>query len=144
MTRTRTSLARLGLTAPRAESTLTELGWWAGDGPAEGADVVMWALARSPDPELALRTVERLFDAAPDRADLDRALRSDLRLRGRLFSLAGSSTALGDHLVTHPDRWHRLADDPLKESSADPARAMLVAVGADPDGPPAGAPGGGG
>ncbi len=67
MTRTRTSLARLGLTAPRAESTLTGLGWWAGDGPADGADVVMWALARSPDPELALRVVERLYEAVDDR-----------------------------------------------------------------------------
>lgn len=138
----RASLTRLGLTEPWAEATLVELGWWAGDRPADGADQLMWALARSPDPELALRTVERLFDAATDRAELDRALRSDVRLRGRLFSLAGSSTALGDHLVTHPDRWHRLVDDPDGDSSSDPARAMLVAVGADPDGPPAGAPGG--
>ena len=140
MTRTRTSLARLGLTAPRAESTLTELGWWAGDGPAEGADVVMWALARSPDPDLALRVVERLYEAVADRPALDAALRSDAGLRGRLLAVLGSSTALGDHLVAHPDRWHRLSADP---DPAGYAARLLRAVGADPDAPPPGTPQGG-
>ena len=140
MTRTRTSLARLGLTAPRAESTLTELGWWAGDGPADGADVVMWALARSPDPELALRVVERLYEAVDDRPALDAALRADAGLRGRLLAVLGSSTALGDHLVAHPDRWHRLSADPDPTGYGE---RLLRAVGADPDAPPPGTPQGG-
>ncbi len=135
------SLARLGLTGPWAEATLAELGWWDGDRPAAGAEAVMWALARSPDPDLALRSVERLFEVVDDRAELDAALRADVGLRGRLLALLGGSTALADHLVTHPDRWHRLVDRP-KEPPADPTAALLAAVGADPDGPPAGAAGG--
>ena len=70
----------------------------------------MWALARSPDPDLALRTVDRLAAAdARDRGGVRRrAARATSCLRGRLFALLGGSTALGDHLVTHPDRWRRL------------------------------------
>ncbi len=136
------SLARLGLTEPRAESTLVELGWWSGDGPAVGAEPIMWALARSPDPDLALRTLERLFAAAPDGKALNIALRAEAGLRGRLVALLGSSTALGDHLVTHPDRWHRLRSR-AQTPGADPTPGLLAAVGADPDAPPAGAVGGG-
>jgi [glutamine synthetase] adenylyltransferase / [glutamine synthetase]-adenylyl-L-tyrosine phosphorylase len=135
------SLARLGFTEPWVEPTLVDLGWWAGDRPAEGAEQVMWALARSPDPHLALLAVERLHGAVADRRALDAALRSDSVLRGRLLALLGGSSVLGDHLVTHPDRWHRLtatADGPTSR----PLPALLRAVGADPDGPPAGGPGG--
>jgi glutamate-ammonia-ligase adenylyltransferase len=139
--RPRASLARLGLTGSWAEATLAALGWWSGDRPTPGAEAVMWALARSPDPDLALRTVERLFENAEDRVELDAALRTDVGLRGRLLAVAGSSTALGDHLVAHPDRWRRLAGDPDKEP-ANPTAALLTAVGADPDGPPAGSNGG--
>ncbi|GAA0937436.1 bifunctional [glutamine synthetase] adenylyltransferase/[glutamine synthetase]-adenylyl-L-tyrosine phosphorylase [Pseudonocardia zijingensis] len=130
MTRTGTSLARLGLTEAWAESVLTELGWWAGDRPAAGAEAVMAALARSPDPDLALRSAERLVHAVPDRADLDAALRSDEVLRGRLLALLGSSTALADHLISHPDRWHRLTGSapPPGEGARE---ALLNAVGAD-------------
>ncbi|HEY4420037.1 MAG TPA: bifunctional [glutamine synthetase] adenylyltransferase/[glutamine synthetase]-adenylyl-L-tyrosine phosphorylase [Pseudonocardia sp.] len=141
MTRTGTSLARLGLTESWAEATLDELGWWAGDKPADGAEEVMWALARSPDPDLALRAAERLAHAVSDRNEFDAALRSDPGLRGRLFALLGSSSALGDHLVTHPDRWHRLATD-APDHDHDAQGALLRAVGADPAAPPAGSPGG--
>ena len=137
------SLARLGLTEPWAESTVVELGWWSGDRPAIGAEPIMWALARSPDPDLALRSLERLFAAVPDRQALGAALRVEPGLRGRLIAVLGSSTALGDHLVAHPDRWHRLRDD-VPGSRPDPTAGMLAAVGADPDAPPAGAAGGGG
>jgi glutamate-ammonia-ligase adenylyltransferase len=141
VTRTGTSLARLGLTEPWVEATLDELGWWAGDKPADGAEEIMWALARSPDPDLALRTVERLVHAVSDRKEFEAALRSDAGLRGRLFALLGSSSALGDHLVTHPDRWNRLVTD-APDVGHDPRAALLRAVGADPDAPPAGSPGG--
>jgi glutamate-ammonia-ligase adenylyltransferase len=140
--RPRASLARLGFTEGWAEASLAELGWWSGDRPAEGAEPVMWALARSPDPDLALRAVERLFAAVPDGPELDHALRTDVGLRGRLLALLGSSTALGDHLVANPDRWRRMAGDPAKEHPSDPTAALLAAVGADPNGTPAGAAGG--
>lgn len=132
--RTGGSLARLGLTEAWAEATLAELGWWAGDKPAEGAEEIMWALARSPDPDLALRSIERLFAAVPDPEALDAELRVDQCLRGRLMAVLGSSSALGDHLVTHPDRWHRLTGDP---DPVEPTAALLAAVGADPAGGPA-------
>jgi glutamate-ammonia-ligase adenylyltransferase len=96
----------------------------------------MWALARSPDPDLALRSVERLFAVVSDKQALNSALRSERGLRGRLLALLGSSTALGDHLVAHPDRWHRLRES--AQPPADPTATLLAAVGADPDGPPAG------
>ncbi|MDT7709172.1 MAG: [glutamine synthetase] adenylyltransferase / [glutamine synthetase]-adenylyl-L-tyrosine [Pseudonocardiales bacterium] len=135
------SLARLGLTEPSAESTLLDLGWWSGDRPALGAEPIMWALARSPDPDLALRGVERLFAAVGDGPDLHRALRTDTGLRGRMISILGSSTALGDHLVTHPDRWHLLREG-AQVAGSDPTATLHGAVGAEPDEPPAGAPGG--
>ena len=144
--RTGASLARLGITDPRAELTLTRLDWWSGDTPADDTTApVMWALARSPDPNLALRAVDRLAEAASDWPALDAALRADTVLRGRLMALLGSSTALGDHLVAHPDRWHRLTGDAVgeaRDSNSYIAR-LLIAVGADPQAPPAGAPGGG-
>jgi glutamate-ammonia-ligase adenylyltransferase len=125
---------------------LTTLGWWAGDAPTSGSAEVMWALARSADPELALRTVDRLAGAdAREWKACDAALRRDVVLRGRLFGLVGGSTALGDHLVTYPDRWRRLtseAPDPGADVDSRTA-TLLAAVGADPAAPPAGAPGGG-
>ncbi|MDN5860140.1 MAG: bifunctional [glutamine synthetase] adenylyltransferase/[glutamine synthetase]-adenylyl-L-tyrosine phosphorylase [Pseudonocardia sp.] len=141
--RTGTSLTRLGLTETWAESTLTDLGWWERDGPTAGAGPALGALARSPDPNAALRGLERLMAAVTDRAALDAALRTDIRLRGRLVTLLGSSTALSDHLVTHPDRWHRLAGDLGPADARGAVVAFLTAVGADPDAPPAGSPGGG-
>ena len=142
MTRAGASLARLGLTEPWAEATLTELGWWAGDRPAAGAENVMWALARSPDPDLALRAVERLVDAVSDRREFDAAIRAEVGLRGRLLTLLGSSTILADHLAVNPDRWHRLRDG-SRGPQDDPTPTLLAAVGADPDAPHAGGPGGG-
>ncbi len=141
MARLAGSLARLGLTEPWAEQTLAELGWWSGDKPDEGAESIMWALARSPDPDLALRSAERLYDVVPDRAALDRALRTDRVLRGRLLALLGSSTALADHLVAHPDRWYRLTFNGPGPTT-EPAATLLTAVGADPAAPPAGGKGG--
>ncbi|MBC3192900.1 bifunctional [glutamine synthetase] adenylyltransferase/[glutamine synthetase]-adenylyl-L-tyrosine phosphorylase [Pseudonocardia sp. C8] len=140
-----TSLARLGLPGPGADATLRTLGWWNGDGPVPGCEEIMWALARSPDQALALRAVERLAHTAPW-PDIDRALRTDRGLRGRLFATLGSSTALGDHLITHPDRWPLLADtverlDPPPDLARRTAN-LLRAVGADPAAPPPGTPGG--
>ncbi|MBP2367149.1 bifunctional [glutamine synthetase] adenylyltransferase/[glutamine synthetase]-adenylyl-L-tyrosine phosphorylase [Pseudonocardia parietis] len=143
--RTGTSLARLGLTGPDAHAMLRELGWWDGDVPAPGCEEIMWALARSPDQGLALRAVERL-SATPQWAAVDRALRTDRGLRGRLFATLGASAPLGDHLVTHPDRWSLLADTPeRRDPPPDLARRtanLLRAVGADPDAPPPGTAGG--
>jgi [glutamine synthetase] adenylyltransferase / [glutamine synthetase]-adenylyl-L-tyrosine phosphorylase len=148
--RTGTSLIRLGLTEEWAEQTLAELGWWNADRPARDAEQIMWALARSPDPNLALRTLERLAEAADkDWPELDAALRTDLGLRGRLLALVGSSTALGDHLVAHPTHWRLLRTGSALDPADPPGlarrtRALLAAVGcpSDPGLPEPGAPGG--
>ncbi|MBV9315657.1 MAG: bifunctional [glutamine synthetase] adenylyltransferase/[glutamine synthetase]-adenylyl-L-tyrosine phosphorylase [Pseudonocardia sp.] len=142
------SLIRLGLTESRAESTLGKLGWWDGDRPVEGAEAIMWALARSPDPNQALRTVERLAEVAGSEwSALDAQLRSDQGLRGRLLALLGSSTALGDHLVARPSLWRRLASDQALTPDRLPDLAtrtakLLAAVGADPVDAPAESSGG--
>jgi len=133
------SPARFGLTGASAEKQLRALGWWTGSGPATGAEAVLSALSRSPDPDLALNALERLREALGDGwGELDTALRTDPVLRGRLLGVLGGSAALADYLVAGPDRWHRLTEpDPLgNEETA--TRALLVAVGADPEGPPPG------
>ena len=145
-----TSLIRLGLTEQWAEQTLGTLGWWDGNYPAAGAEVQMWALARTPDPNLALRALERLAEnLGPGWAELNAALRDDLGLRGRLLALLGSSTVLGDHLVKYPQRWRLLAtgramDPDQPPTLADRRAALLAAVGAptDPELAQPGAPGG--
>jgi glutamate-ammonia-ligase adenylyltransferase len=142
------SLARLGLTEAWAAPTLATLGWWVDDRPLRDAEAVMWALARSPDPNLALRALERLADVGgAEWKALDAALRVDVGLRGRLLGLLGSSTVLGDHLVTRPQRWRRLSSDRALDPNLPPdldqrTAELLAAVHADPDAPPAGSPGG--
>jgi len=144
------SLIRLGLTEPWAEETLTALGWWEAGRPARSAESAMWALARSPDPNLALRTLERLAESDPaEWRALDAALRTDEGLRGRLLALLGASTALGDHLVTRPKQWRTLTSDraltpdrlpDLAARSATLLRAVACVM--EPGTPPPGAPGG--
>ncbi|MDT7659996.1 MAG: [glutamine synthetase] adenylyltransferase / [glutamine synthetase]-adenylyl-L-tyrosine [Pseudonocardiales bacterium] len=132
------SLARLGLTEAWAAPTLATLGWWVDDRPLRDAEAVMWALARSPDPNLALRALERLSEA--DRTEwsaLDAALRKDEGLRGRLLALLGASTALGDHLVSRPAVWRHLTSERALTPDRLPdvatrSAALLRAVGCEP------------
>ncbi len=144
--------ARLGLTDPDAGPRLVALGWWdaSGDGaPVPGTELIVWALARSPDPDLALVAIERLREALGDDdwAGLDEALRADQGLRGRLFGVLGGSTALGDHLIANPDRWRTLSTHRTPGRTYDPSvlpdldertGVLLAAVGAAPgeDRPP--------
>ncbi|QFZ16883.1 bifunctional [glutamine synthetase] adenylyltransferase/[glutamine synthetase]-adenylyl-L-tyrosine phosphorylase [Saccharothrix syringae] len=125
--RTPTSPARFGLTEARSNEHLRDAGWWEGRGPTAGAEPVLVALSRSPDPDLALRGVDRLRDALGDRwPELDGALRDGAVLRGRLLAVLGSSTALADFLVANPDRWADLADP----EPVDPAAFTPALVGA--------------
>ncbi|HYN03088.1 MAG TPA: bifunctional glutamine-synthetase adenylyltransferase/deadenyltransferase, partial [Vicinamibacteria bacterium] len=65
------------------------------------------ALAEVADPDLALVTVVRLMEAlagrAEDRERVVAALAAPGRDRDRMLAVLGASTALGDHLVAHPD-----------------------------------------
>ena len=64
----------------------------------------------------------------------------DQGLRGRLFGVLGGSTALGDHLVAHPERWRSLQSESTPGRTYDPSvlpdlaertRTLLTAVGAE-------------
>jgi [glutamine synthetase] adenylyltransferase / [glutamine synthetase]-adenylyl-L-tyrosine phosphorylase len=141
------SLARLGLTDGGAADTLARLGWWRHGQVRPDAEDVLWALSRTPDPNLALRTLARLASAmgngargdramrdghiGPGWAELDRLLCHDRGVRGRLLAVLGSSTALGDHLVANPAHWHGLASSEAAQVDwADHAvQRLLAAVG---------------
>ncbi|MCS7484463.1 bifunctional [glutamine synthetase] adenylyltransferase/[glutamine synthetase]-adenylyl-L-tyrosine phosphorylase [Umezawaea endophytica] len=108
--RTSASPARFGLTGPRSEEHLRATGWWSDGRPTEGAEPVLLALSRSPDPDLALRGVDRVREALGDGwSELTGALRADPVLRARLLAVLGSSTALADFLVADAGRWRLLA-----------------------------------
>ncbi|MGP4017178.1 bifunctional [glutamine synthetase] adenylyltransferase/[glutamine synthetase]-adenylyl-L-tyrosine phosphorylase [Saccharopolyspora sp. 5N708] len=132
------SPARYGFSdAPRAEAQLRRAGWWSDLGP-EGAEPIVAALSRTPDPDLALHSLDRLRDVADSAwAELSGALADDVGLRGRLFGVLGESTALADHLVAHPADWRRLRSDAVQPNTL-PERTsvLLTAVGADGGGVP--------
>jgi [glutamine synthetase] adenylyltransferase / [glutamine synthetase]-adenylyl-L-tyrosine phosphorylase len=124
-------LARAGFAdAGRAATALDRLGL-AG---LAADDSLLSAVGRAADPDRALGALARLVDAAADRDELTAALRTDEALRNRLVAVLGLSTALGDHLVRHPEQWHDLAalSPESRPAAAELRAAMLDAVGADP------------
>ncbi|WP_168704426.1 bifunctional [glutamine synthetase] adenylyltransferase/[glutamine synthetase]-adenylyl-L-tyrosine phosphorylase [Gordonia paraffinivorans] len=122
------SAGRLGLLDKGAPQSLAELGW----NTPESVDV-LWALSRSPDADLALRTLVRLrAEVGEEWAEIDSELRSNRSFRGRLFGLIGSSDALADHLVAESATWRLLLEDTLPDR-AEVDRLMLESVGAEPE-----------
>ncbi len=98
-------VGRLGLVESTAQADLDRLGW-----NTEAHVELLWSLSRAPDADAALHAVIRLREALGSAWDeLDGALLKDRGLRGRLFSVLGSSLALGDHLIANPQAWHLLA-----------------------------------
>jgi glutamate-ammonia-ligase adenylyltransferase len=123
------SAARFGFTDDRAEEQLRAAGWWAESRPAEGAEQVLAALSRSPDPDLALRGIDRMREADEVAwPELSTALRDDAQLRGRLFAVLGSSAALGDFLVASAGEWERLRTG--RGTTTDDYSAVLVEAAA--------------
>jgi [glutamine synthetase] adenylyltransferase / [glutamine synthetase]-adenylyl-L-tyrosine phosphorylase len=117
------SVGRLGLVESSAPAHLDRLGW-----NTDAHVEMLWSLSRAPDADDALRTMVRLADAVGrDWDELNQALVKDKGLRGRLFGVLGSSLALGDHLVAHPDSWRLLAGA-VTLPSADELRNMFAAV----------------
>jgi len=115
------SVGRLGLVEPCAPGDLDRLGW-----NTDAHVELLWSLSRAPDADKALRALVRLADA--DRRgwdELGQAVVKDRGLRGRLFGVLGSSLALGDHLVAHPDSWHLLAGG-VTLPTADELRAAFA------------------
>jgi [glutamine synthetase] adenylyltransferase / [glutamine synthetase]-adenylyl-L-tyrosine phosphorylase len=149
-------LVRFGfLDGERAARLLSEpaMGLWdlERNEPADPeAGPVVSALARTGDPDLAVRSLRRLIESL-DRADptgssaaaLLARLRGSAMLRARLLSVLGASSGLADHLAAHPGDWTVLDGDgdgmsrgPTRPTPQTLERQMLVAVGADPDDPP--------
>jgi glutamate-ammonia-ligase adenylyltransferase len=110
------------LLEPSAAASLREVGW-----DNVESIPVLWALSRAPDADLALSTLMRLRESIADGWDaIDSAIRTDSSLRGRLFALLGSSSALGDHLVAAPSAWEVLRRKELPDR--DELIADLLAV----------------
>ncbi len=117
------SVGRLGLVEPSAPADLNRLGW-----NTDAHVELLWSLSRAPDADTALAAIVRLVDALGEGwDDLNRELVTDRGLRGRLFGVLGSSLALGDHLVAHPDSWRLLAGK-VKLPAADDLRAQFLEI----------------
>ncbi|OHV03413.1 bifunctional glutamine-synthetase adenylyltransferase/deadenyltransferase [Mycobacterium talmoniae] len=115
------SVGRLGLVDPNAGAGLAKLGW-----DTDAHVDVLWALSRAPDADGALRALVRLSETADvNWAELNELLQTDTSLRGRLFAVLGSSLALGEHLVAHPQSW-RLLHGEIRLPSADELRGLLA------------------
>jgi glutamate-ammonia-ligase adenylyltransferase len=126
------SVARYGLTDDRAGEFLHAAGWWGSadgtGGPSKDHEPTLVALSRTPDADLALRCVDRMRTGDPEGwAGLNQALATDRGLRARLLSVLGSSTALGDFVVSRPGEWRRLLTD-RQSSPADYPAILLAAV----------------
>ena len=118
------SVGRLGLVDPPAGERLAQLGWYDHDDQAH-VDL-LWSLSRAPDADAALRAMVRLSEN-PDTGwdELNAALLTERSLRGRLFAVLGSSLALGDHLVAHPQSW-KLLRGKVKLPTRDQLRAAFT------------------
>ncbi|MFQ6227411.1 bifunctional [glutamine synthetase] adenylyltransferase/[glutamine synthetase]-adenylyl-L-tyrosine phosphorylase [Nocardia sp. NPDC002869] len=128
-------VGRLGLLDPSAADSLKTLGW-----DNIESIPVLWSLSRSPDADLALNTLIRLSEALGNEwAELDSAIRAETTLRGRLFALLGSSTALGDHLVADPGAWVLLRREELPDRD-ELIADLLAVVGGVPESGPNAAP----
>ena len=119
------ALARLGFADPgRAESLLADPALAGLVDPLDDifSDGLPDALGQVADPDLALLSLVRLMESlrrrepaerdtdtdtggSSDPAQLVAALRHPGRARDRMLAVLGASTALGDHLVAHPDQW---------------------------------------
>ena len=116
------SPATLGLTRPTAAEDLAQLGW----DNAESLDE-LWALAAAGDPDMALNTLMRVVDGAPE---VITAMREDETFRVRLIALLGGSSAFGDHLAAHPEIWKELQR--ALPTPTEMLHTLLTTVGAEP------------
>lgn len=98
------------------------------DWPASTAPLLT-RIAESADPDLALAGLDRLNDAVPDL--LSRLVEEEILAR-QLIMVLGSSVALQQHLVAHPDHLDQLAQVADRRGAQDLRRELLEAVGADP------------
>ena len=131
-------LARLGFGEPARADTLLDDPALAGlTDPLDEvfADGLPDALSQVADPDLALLGLVRLMESLAkadiddegSRGELIAALRHASAGRDRLLAVLGASSALGDHLVTHPDHW-RAVTDATRQSAAQRREEAVAAV----------------
>ncbi len=82
-------------------------------------------LSKAADPDLATLQMVRLAEADP--ALVEELIGEHEHRLTRLVAVLGGSRALGDHVISHPDRVHAVWQD-----EPDPREALMRAVGADP------------
>lgn len=120
-------LARLGFQdADRSAAALARLG--------PVADDLVHLVASAADPDQAVGYLADLADRVADRDAMLEELAGDEGSAMRLLSVLGASSALGDHLLRHPEHWQDLTDPALGSTrpAAFALRAQLLeAVGAD-------------
>ncbi|MEV6617258.1 bifunctional [glutamine synthetase] adenylyltransferase/[glutamine synthetase]-adenylyl-L-tyrosine phosphorylase [Streptomyces sp. NPDC051051] len=103
-----TRLLRHGFTDASAAERLLD---GAGLSPLRNDPVLLEALGRTADPDLALRGLARLLEAQPGaaaRRELIDTVIAAKPLRDRLLGVLGASAALADHLARHPRDWEAL------------------------------------
>ena len=133
------SINRVSTTAGR----LARLGFQDADGSAatidrlgDSAEDLVHLLASTADPDQAAGYLADLADRVEDRGALLDALTADEGSAMRVLSVLGMSSALGDHLLRHPEHWRDLTDPDLG-STRPPAfavrRHLLDAVSGRPD-----------
>ena len=126
MTRLQTTqgtLARRGFLD--AAAALAVLQDWRAD-----QEPVLDLVVRSADPDLALASLDRLYER---HAGLPDRLAGAPELARQLVMVLGASASLGHHLLAHPEHLD-LLDGPLeKASAATLRRTLLGSTGADPD-----------
>ena len=135
----RASLVRLGFSdAARAAALLADPALTAA-GQLDDGSPLLDALGVVPSPDEALLALTRVLAAAgsDDAERLGVVLRAEGEHRDRLLAVLGGSTALGDHLVRHPDDAAALGGGAALFVEPEAVRAeLLSAVGApDTDAP---------
>ena len=120
-------LARLGFADAVRAAELVES--WATSGTVEQIDAALSALTGVPDPDLALAGFHQL---AETRTTLLAESSADPEFLARLAAVLGSSVALNQHLVAHPDDLELLRGPLERQSAAYWRTELLTVVGADP------------
>ena len=131
-------LARLGFADPaRADKLLDDPALAGLTDPLDEVfgDGLTDALSQVADPDLALLGLVRLMeslrlndiDGDDPGGELIAALRHAGRGRDRLLAVLGASSALGDHLVTHPGHW-RFVTEASRQSAAERHDSLVTAV----------------
>ncbi|MGC3992581.1 MAG: bifunctional [glutamine synthetase] adenylyltransferase/[glutamine synthetase]-adenylyl-L-tyrosine phosphorylase [Propionicimonas sp.] len=123
-------LARLGFADAVAAAAMVEA--WEQHGTQDQIDLALAELPGTADPDLALAGFNRLLAARPT---LFAELGEDAAFARRLIAVLGASSALNQHLGTHPDDVAAVMGSVERRTPTELRAELLLAVGADPDSP---------